>query len=231
MYNLIESLSLQLVSNPDALTEEEKTLKDVAKHAKNFAGLKLEQTLFQKLQSALGKVRDIIAISGWEVYGPDDKKVGEFDFLIISLQLRAVVHIEVKRQLDERSLDMAFQQLTKAENLLRRSVPFPASESWQHHKFVYLENITENELAKICFRCQEQLILRDTNIGEWWTRVQQSALESNSSLPRASTYLGIVKFVFYHMLAQENVITKGSFLNFIRKLFCHKFICVKPLIC
>ena len=151
MYNLIESLSLQLVINPDALTEEEKTLKDVAKHAKNFAGLKLEQTLFQKLQSALGKVRDIVAISGWEVYGPDGKKVGEFDFLIISLQLRAVVHIEVKRQLDERSLDMAFQQLTKAENLLRRSVPFPASESWQHLKFVYLENITENELAKICF--------------------------------------------------------------------------------
>ena len=209
MYNLIESLSLQLVINPDALTEEEKTLKDVAKHAKNFAGLKLEQSLFQKLQSALGNVHDVIIFSGWEVHGPDDKIIGELDFLVISLQLRAVVHIEVKRQLDERSLDMAFQQLTKAETLFRRSVPFPMGERWSYLKFVYFEILPESEQAKICSRCRTQLIQNDACFVEWWKQVQESARESNSCPVPVTTYLCTIKFILYHMLAQENVITKG----------------------
>ena len=127
---------MQVVIKSDAWTEEEKKLKDLTKHEKNLAGKEVEQTVFQKVQSGLGKVRDIVAISGWEVYGPDDKKVGDFDFLVVSLQLKAVVHIEVKRQLDERSLDKAFEQLAKAENLFRSSVPFPVGERWSYLKFV-----------------------------------------------------------------------------------------------
>ena len=200
---------MQVVIKSDAWTEEEKKLKDLTKHEKNLAGKEVEQTVFQKVQSGLGKVRDIVAISGWEVYGPDDKKVGDFDFLVISLQLKAVVHIEVKRQLDERSLDKAFEQLAKAENLFRSSVPFPVGERWSYLKFVYFEILPESELAKICSRCRTQLIQNDACFVEWWKLVQESALESNSCPVPVTTYLCTIKFILYHMLAQENVITKG----------------------
>ena len=200
---------MQVVIKSDAWTEEEKKLKDLTKHEKNLAGKEVEQTVFQKVQSGLGKVRDIVAISGWEVYGPDDKKVGDFDFLVISLQLKAVVHIEVKRQLDERSLDKAFEQLAKAENLFRSSVPFPVCERWSYLKFVYFEILPESEQAKICCRCRTQLIQNDACFVEWWKQVQESALESNSCPVPVTTYLCTIKFILYHMLAQENVITKG----------------------
>ena len=176
-----------------------------------MAGKELEHSVFEKLQLGLENICDVVIFSSWEVCNSDDKKVGEFDFLIISLQLRAVIHVEVKRQLDERSLNKALEQLSKAENLFWNSVPFPVNEKWSYLKFAYFEIVPEIEFTKLCLSCKSQLMHKSTRITEWWKQVKQSS-QSNSSPPPASTYLGIIKFILYHMLAQGNVITTGTTL-------------------
>ena len=164
-------------------------------------------------------------VSGWEVYGTDDKIIGEFDFLVISLKLKAVVHIEAKRQLDERSLNKAFEQLAKAKKLFQGSVPFPESEGWRYLNFIYTQIMPKEELAKICNECQKQLIQEDTDFVEWWKELQKSVLGSNSCPPPATTYLDIIKFIIFHMLAQEKVITTGTTSTFFYKVFLKSSMC------
>ncbi len=99
--------------------------------------------------------------------GPDDKKVGDFDFSIVSLSAKAIIHVEVKRYLNEDVLKKATEQLEKAESYFLKAVPFPAFEGWRYLKFVYFEARPEDELAKICQGCQSHLLSGCDDFGAW----------------------------------------------------------------
>lgn len=77
-----------------------------------------EDSFFNKLQAAVerNKVKDTFVISGWTDGGAEDRNNKEFDFLIVSLSLKAFLHIEVKNSSNRETLRRPWNNLRGANN-------------------------------------------------------------------------------------------------------------------
>ena len=187
---------------------------------KELSGSQIEQEIFTKLQSTLKQAdaKNTIVISGWEFKGLNGMLVGESDFLIVSLPLKSVIHIEAKRsQINPKSKgekdpwQKAAEQLEKTRKICLKNIPFEASDSWRYFKFMFFQNTSNDLMDKICQACKDHILTPATNFNDWWGQfVAKRMPENDTTLSSKETYLQIIHFLVHQMFIQDDVLSKGN---------------------
>jgi hypothetical protein len=130
---------------------------------------------------------------------PHLKTTGEIDFLIISLPLKSIVHIEAKRANTVNSRNSAGKQLERGLTFFKENFPFPAN--WKYIKMLAFGEVVQD----ICSRCQPLVL--STNF-----------IESNQTQPVAEEIANQFKFIWKNFEVWEGKICYRNFLqNFIDK--------------
>ena len=135
----------------------------------------------------------------------------ELDFLIVSLQHRSFLQIEVKSALDQSAIISAFKQLDKGKNLLGPIGPFQPGQKWNHVGLIYYKEAMVPLDA--CQNCQSFLLSRDTNLADWWRDLSAHLLslapDPGLDDGGSTTYLNILKYLLFVRFLQDNCITRG----------------------
>ena len=85
------------------------------------------------------------------------KVLGEFDFLILSLNLKTIIHIEAKRSYNVAIHKKACQQLDKGKLFFKENFSFPSEEKWSYIKMAFFgENVED-----VCQKCKPYFISFD----------------------------------------------------------------------
>ena len=193
-------MPFQMVVHPDTSTA------DNSAHKGNFGGILLESEIFKVLQQSLEKstVQDTVVISGWSDNTPTAKK--EYDFLIVSLALKVIVHIEVKRTLNKASKEKAIKQLDDGHSVISSIVPFPEARKWQ-----YIQHICFNYGA-------DEEVMASLDFRGWLKDLVSQILKyqetdgSNTFEEDTETYINILEYLLHQMFIQEDVLTQGKYL-------------------
>jgi hypothetical protein len=217
--------------------------KEEQKHFKtldqNVTGAEEEQKVFERFQKLLenDQVKDTLVISSWSDGGSNDRKNREIDFLIISLPLKSIFQIEVKKISNKSNINKGVEQLKEGKNFFLSIIPFPFQEEWSFVQVLYFGTVTST--LESCQKCQDFLLSHDKNLADWWvcqtnrigdTSVDDDGgykkLKTSSELehlgqkllinkrvqdPGQETYLNIIKYLLFQMFLQDDCITKGSF--------------------
>ena len=101
----------------------------------------------------------------------------EFDFLVLSKQLRSVVQIEVKLSNSGLQRRSASEQLDKGFQFLQKTVPFPGNEDWHFVKTIYF-GLNKEE---VCQDCSGHVIGPDSDLNLWWDNIKRNN-EKNSGI-------------------------------------------------
>ena len=177
----------------------------------------LESDFFKMLQQTLenSRVQDTVVITGWKDNTPSAKK--EFDFLIISLPLKAIIHIEVKRTLIKKSKEKAINQLNDGHSIMINKVPFPKKGNWKYIQFICYCHKEENDEEIDQFlgshshsKCQEAQLCDGWN--DLMNQVSKADLTYWERQENTGAYLNILKYLFHQMFIQEDVITQGNYV-------------------
>ena len=199
-----------MVVHPDTCVGENSA------HKSNFGGILLESEVFKMLQLTLenSPVQDTVVISGWNDSTPTAKK--EFDFLIISLPLKTVIHIEVKRTLNKKSKDAATKQLDDGHSIISNKVPVPKKSNWIYIQYICFSHFDDSD-EEISHFLESHILTLKIEFGEWWKDLlKQIPKDPTSDDPQlyredAEMYLNILKYLLHQMFIQEDVITQGEF--------------------
>jgi hypothetical protein len=81
----------------------------------------------------------------------------EFDFLIISLPLKAIIQVEVNPKNNKNTRKHAKEQLQQGLKFFKEQLPFPSDENW---KFIKTVSFGE-PLKDICDECQTFVFTSD----------------------------------------------------------------------
>ena len=198
------------------LNEEDR--KSLESFDTNLTGSELEEKFFNNLQQVMekSKIKDTFIISGWSDKGlsdrgPKNRKMREFDYMIVSLNLKAIFQIEVKNSSNTKSIGKAIQQLEDGKKFFSSCVPFPQGENWRYIQGMYFENEVENEYGQPCSNCQNFVLTKRVDLSSWWKECVNKLphdKEVCSSFP-VNTYFNILKYLIFQMFLQDNCITKG----------------------
>ena len=210
--------------------ERKKAEEDARKLAEGWQGVidgdAVEEKVFNKLRKALknSNVKNTLVINGWEVMGR--KKTGkeldvyldhevkdplikrrEHDFLIISDPLKTVFHIEAKKSKKERH--SAAQQLQSGLEFFTQYFVLPKQGKWNFVRIMYI-----GEKIDVCRNCHEFVFTPDTNLDEWWKKLEpqnqeKRSLEKDSSLDECS-YIQNCKFLLHQLFKKSQVITEAD---------------------
>jgi len=194
----------------DVLNKEEQ------KHFKtldqNVTGAEEEQKVFERLQKLLenDQVKDTLVISSWSDGGSNNRKNREIDFLIISLPLKSIFQIEVKKISNKSNINDGVKQLKEGKNFFLSIIPFPSREEWSFVQVLYFGTATST--LESCQNCQDFLLRPDTNLADWWTQLtKQFETKAKQKSTSQNTYLNTIKYLLFQMFLQDDCITKGSF--------------------
>jgi len=167
--------------------------------------------MFQEMMEGSG-VEDTVVISGWKDSNPSGKK--EFDFLIVSLSMKAIVHIEVKRTLNQKAKETVIKQLEDGHSAIKNKVPFQAKSKWEYIQFIFhsQRDSGDEEVDKFLqSSSQMHLSSPSTILADFWNGLTSKRLAETRRKPEDSeTYLNILKFYFHQMFIQEDVLTQGK---------------------
>ena len=183
----------------------------------NYGGSLLESEIFKMLQQTFEKstVQDTVVISGWNDSTPSAKK--EFDFLIVSLPLKAIIHIEVKRTLNKTSKEKAIKQLNDGLSIIISKVPFQKESKWTYIQYICFSQLNDSD-EEITQFLESHLLTLNIMLGKWWTDLLNQILEdyqhnvSEGCEEDTETYLNILKYLLHQMFIQEDVLTQGKLL-------------------
>ena len=180
----------------------------------NYEGIILESEVFKILQRTLERsgVQDTVVISGWNDKTPNAEK--EFDFLIISLPLKAIIHIEVKKTLRKESKESARNQLNAGHSTISSNVPFQRSSNWTYIQFICFSQEKGKHKSQDKDANGQSPVTGDpyNQFQEWWKSLSSNRLHKNqASKDDTKTYLDILKYLFHQMFIQEDVLTQGNF--------------------
>ena len=165
------------------------------------------------------KVQDTVVISGWKDNTPSAKK--EFDFLIISLPVKAIIHIEVKRTLNKKSKESATKQLNDGHLIMGTKVPFLNESNWKYIQYICFshKNANDEEINELLkSNAEPGVTVSGTQIGDWCKDLASQMTkdliteEVQAKATDIATYLNILKYLFHQMFIQEDVLTQGKFL-------------------
>ena len=92
-----------------------------------------------------------MVLSGLSLKNLNSKTTGEIDFLIISLPIKSIIHIEAKKGNNQSNRKKASDQLMRGLTFFKENVPFPISENWKYIKMMcFGESVEKN----ICDQCK-----------------------------------------------------------------------------
>ena len=186
------------------------------KHCLNLSGAIEEEKFFKSLRSTLEQAdtKDAVVINGWKDNGFNETKKREFDFLIVSHELRSVIHIEAKKSFSAGNFRNASVQLDDGLGFMRCRVPIPGKQNWQYVRMMYFaESVAPPPSLNICPSCQMFIITPETNLSNLWQELSQKLRPEPKACPESSdTYLDILKFLLHQMFIQEDCITDGDCL-------------------
>ena len=202
---------------------EEQT--ELEKFDYSITGEEEEEKLFENLRNTLttSKVQNTIVINGWEDKGSvgkkekendqdsSDREQREFDFLIVSDSLKAVIHIEVKKTFTEDSRAKAAQQLQSGMSFFKEKLPFPQEEDWKYVRVMYFGN--QNSFickAQKDGNCQHFVIFQDTDMVAWWQKITQMLQSQDQRAKEINSYIQACKFLLHQMFQQEQCTTHDS---------------------
>jgi hypothetical protein len=77
--------------------------------------------------------------------------LGEFDFIVISLPLKSIIHIEAKAGYHKSSRRSASEQLESGLTFFKEKLPLPATENWKYIKMMCFGEFLDNE---VCVQCR-----------------------------------------------------------------------------
>ena len=194
------------------------------------------------------EAKDTIVISGLEVKGNQGLKIGESDFLIVSLPLKSIIHIEAKRsqkntlkepedlvpwqnaavnikakrsQTNPKKVpelepwQKAAVQLEKMRQNCWDNIPFKASDDWRYSKWMYFQNTSNDQMAKICQACQAHILTPTTNFKDWWRLIDKKQMpDTEDTESNKTTYLEIIHFLFHPMFIQDDVLSGRKLKGF-----------------
>jgi hypothetical protein len=195
---------------PDLLNREDQ---EALKHLDTkLTGTEEEQKVFERFQKLFenDQVKDTLVISSWSDGGSNTRKNREIDFLIISLPLKSIFQIEVKKISNKSNINDGVKQLKEGKNFFLSIIPFPSREEWSFVQVLYFGTATST--LESCQNCQDFLLRPDTNLADWWTQLtKQFETKAKQKSTSQNTYLNTIKYLLFQMFLQDDCITKGSF--------------------
>jgi hypothetical protein len=98
------------------------------------------------------ETQNTVVLSGLKLKETNSQDAsGEMDFLIISLPLKSIIHIEAKKGNSNSNRRSASAQLKRGLTFFEKNFPFPASENWNYIKMMcFGESVEKN----ICDQCK-----------------------------------------------------------------------------
>ena len=116
-------------------------------------GGEFEDEIFECLRKATKelKTQNTVVLSGLNLKDLHSKPTGQIDFLIISLPLKSIIHIEAKKGNNSTGRKIATDQLMRGQKFFEDNLPFPNSENWNYIKMMcFGESVKKN----ICDQCK-----------------------------------------------------------------------------
>ena len=218
--NYIICLNSQVVVRPDNIPEPER--EKMKRDLLNLSGALVEEQLFKNLQSLFEnrlQLKNTIVINGWKDNGTLDRSQKEFDFLILSLELKSIFHIEAKKSSTEEPFGSASTQLENGLRFFQSTLPFSPDESWHYCRIMYFDNCEQEDMSTltVCEGCKSLYIIDSkTDLAKWWNEITttvKSKQEAKDFNQKTETYLNIVKFLLHQMYIQNNYINDGNMFS------------------
>jgi hypothetical protein len=94
--------------------------------------------------------QNTVVLSGLKQKDLDSKTTGEIDFLIISLPLMSIIHIEAKRANTDTTRSSAAKQLIRGQAFFEENCPFPSSENWNYTKMMCFGEPVDKDICDDC---------------------------------------------------------------------------------
>ena len=108
------------------------------------------------------ETKNTVVLSGLQLNELNDNNkmttLGEFDFIVISLPLKSIIHIEAKAGYNKSSRRSASEQLESGLTFFKEKLPLPASENWKYVKMMCFGDSADND---ICVQCRHFILGTD----------------------------------------------------------------------
>ena len=97
------------------------------------------------------KIQNAVVLSGLKLKTANSQDAsGEIDFLIISLPLKSIIHIEAKKGNSKSNRSKASAQLKRGLTFFKENFPFPVSEKWNYIKMMCFGESVETDICDQC---------------------------------------------------------------------------------
>ena len=212
--------------------------KELEGHDHNLLGAEEEEKLYNNLRVALAGVTNTIVINGWKDNGSKERRMREFDFLIVSESLNSIIHIEAKRCNSKSSREKAAKQLKQGLDFVLENLPLPGNQGWKYTRVIYFGSGKEDQSPSVnphnfCPKCYLFVLDSKTNLNEWWLNISKK-LETSTQINQTgtdlvsyevkrgahvyptqttSTYILMCKFLLHQMFQQGQCVTQNDIIT------------------
>jgi hypothetical protein len=116
-------------------------------------GREFENEIFEGLRKATQdlKTQNTVVVCGLKLKDENSQnEAGEIDFLIMSLPLKAIIHIEAKKGNSNSNRRKASVQLKRGLAFFEQNFAFPSSENWNYRKMMCFGESVEKDICEQC---------------------------------------------------------------------------------
>ena len=198
----------------ESLPEDKR--KELEGHDHNLLGAEEEEKLYNNLRVALAGVTNTIVINGWKDNGSKERRMREFDFLIVSESLNSIIHIEAKRCNSKSSREKAAKQLKQGLDFVLENLPLPGNQGWKYTRVIYFGSGKEDQSPSVnphnfCPKCYLFVLDSKTNLNEWWANISKKLETSTQN--NQTAYIRMCKFLLHQMFQQGQCVTQNDIIT------------------
>ena len=138
---------------------------------------------------------------------PVDSQRQEFDFLIVSVSRKVIIHMETKSTYTAG----AFRQLGRSSKMFEQNFSDILDDSWQFGRVAcfYGEKCLPDECAD-CAHLQPWIITRDTDICSWWKAITDKFPKVENMNEARNTFIKVFEMLLFAMHANTGSITTSK---------------------
>ncbi len=177
--------------------------------------LSLEEGVFNRIMETLEKlqVQDTVVINGLR------RRNYEFDFVIVSYQLKTIFVIEVKNYLTNSTQKYLLKKLSRSLNAFESEFLFPPEEKWN---LICVGYVNQQKTKLVCHISERFVIGPETNLELWWQEMT-ALLQPKCSKASRKTYTDLIKVVLREMdMATEGQLVQATVDNINKMLSFQK---------
>jgi len=176
-------------------------------------GAVIEDNVLEEIRKFLEKegINNCVVFNGWnglfdvEKDGKVVREQREFDFLVIAINQRSVLHIEVKAALETKAMKKAGQQLKEGLKVFQENIPFHHDDQWIYTRAMYFSQMKENITP--CDACHS-FVLDSQSFDKNFTEIFRRNLAMDVSKSVTSSFLDSLKFLLFQMYIQNDCTTQ-----------------------